>query len=232
MQDDGRSDLVRRFFAGTGSTYDWVVKTSTLGADLWWKRKIIQSLPGRPSLIMDQACGTGILTLQIARRFPGCHVIGVDINDEYLQIAKAKAGGVRLDNVEFLLGRAEEVFVEGPFDGITSSYLAKYAELEALIQNVKEMLGAGGVLVMHDFIHPKAQSVALILNVYFKLLRAIACLLIPQWRVAVEGLPGLIRETRWVEKSVSLLNEHGFESINVEVVTFGVSAIVTARKPL
>ena len=46
-----------------------------------------------------------------------------------------------------------------------------------------------------------------------------------------DELPGFLRETRWLTESIALLTEQGFRNLEVEALTFGTSAIVTARKP-
>ena len=148
-------DLVERFFSATGSTYDHMANLCTLGFDIWWKRKILEKIPsGGPLQIIDQACGTGILTLKIARRLPHCRVIGVELREEYLSIAREKLQQLGLHNVELILGRAEDVFLEGSFDCITSSYLAKYADIDRLVAGAKRMLRSGGLLIMHDSSYP------------------------------------------------------------------------------
>lgn len=107
-------ETANRFFEGTGRSYDLIVDLCTLGFDLWWKERLLRMIPPKPARIVDQACGTGSLTFKIARRFPSCRVTGVELRSEYLDLARAKARSLKLDNVDFLLGRAEEVAVEGP----------------------------------------------------------------------------------------------------------------------
>ena len=128
-------DTARRFFSGTGSSYDLIANLCTVGMDIPWKTKIIEKIPPNCRHIVDQACGTGILTFKIARRFPYCRVTGVELRDEYLNVARQKARAMRLRNVEFILGRVEDVRLDALVDGITSSYLAKYAELGSLEAN-------------------------------------------------------------------------------------------------
>ena len=88
--------LAHRLFSGTGSTYDYMVNLTTVGFDIWWKRKILEKIPPLPARIMDQASGTGILTFKIARRFPSSRVIGVELREEYLNIAVEKNRKFRL----------------------------------------------------------------------------------------------------------------------------------------
>jgi demethylmenaquinone methyltransferase/2-methoxy-6-polyprenyl-1,4-benzoquinol methylase len=224
-------ETVQRFFSGTGFSYDQVALLCTLGFDRLWKKKIIDKIPRRPRRILDQASGTGILTLEIARRFPDCEVIGVELRDEYLSIAKEKARALRIGNVRFILGRAEDVVPDGAFDCITSSYLAKYADLKTLLAQAGRMLRPGGLIIMHDFTYPPHSLFRSGWQTYLAILRLLGTKIYPEWRTAFYELPGFLRETRWLTESIALLTEQGFRNLEVEALTFGTSAIVTARKP-
>jgi demethylmenaquinone methyltransferase/2-methoxy-6-polyprenyl-1,4-benzoquinol methylase len=222
--------LARRFFAGTGTTYDYMVNLTTGGFDHWWKRRILEKIPSHPVRIIDQASGTGILTFKIARRFPGSRVIGIELREEYLKIAREKNGALRLKNVEFILGRAEEVFLNERFDCITSSYLGKYAEIETLVNNAKKMLRNGAVFVMHDFTYPKNRLCSWFLERYFNMLQVIGSRIYPPWRIIFYELCGLLRRTEWVAELVEILQINDFTHVKVETQTLGVSTIVTAYK--
>jgi demethylmenaquinone methyltransferase/2-methoxy-6-polyprenyl-1,4-benzoquinol methylase len=223
-------DLVHRFFSGTGPSYDYMVNLWTIGFDIWWKKGILEKIPARPRRIIDQACGTGILTFKIARKFPRCRVIGVELREEYLDIAKEKAGALKLNKLEFILGRAEDVLLMESFDCITSSYLGKYAEFKSLIRNAKKMLRDGGILIMHDFTYPPNPAFSRIFEFYFKVIQTVGGWKYPQWKTIFFGLPELLRETEWVAELVSALQENAFSDIHIESLTLGTSTIVTARK--
>jgi demethylmenaquinone methyltransferase/2-methoxy-6-polyprenyl-1,4-benzoquinol methylase len=223
-------EVAHRFFAGTGPTYDLIVNLCTGGFDISWKTKIIRKIPPGPVHIIDQACGTGILTLRIASRFPSCQVTGVELRSEYLNIAKQKAASTNLKNLEFILGRAEDVVLNGPIDCITSSYLAKYAELESLVGNAAAMLRQGGVLIVHDFTYPHGQTFPGIWEFYFKILRTVGGRVFPRWRTVFRELPEFLRKSRWVPELLSFLREKGFIDVRFESLTLGTSAIVTATR--
>lgn len=225
-------DVVYRFFSGTGSSYDRVATVCTCGFDIYWKKRIIARIPAHPARILDQACGTGILTLQIARAFPGCQVTGVELRDEYLDIAREKARSSGTENVGFILGRAEDVVPEGAFDCITSSYLAKYAELGPLLANAGKMLRPGGLIIMHDFTAPANPVFLALWRAYFCLLRTVGSRIYPEWRTVFHELPVFLRQSTWLSEALALLREHAFRDVTCESLTFGTAAIVTARKPL
>jgi demethylmenaquinone methyltransferase / 2-methoxy-6-polyprenyl-1,4-benzoquinol methylase len=221
-------EIVNRFFSGTGSSYDYMVNLATFGFDIWWKKKILDRIPRDPARIIDQASGTGILTFRIARRFPRCRVFGVELREEYLKIAQEKRRTLQLRNAGFILGRAEDVFLGAGFDCITSSYLAKYAELETLVRNAKRMLRSGGVLIMHDFTYPRGLVFPRIWEFYFRLLQTAGAWKYPQWRTIFDELPCLLRETRWVPELEDILKRNAFSHIHAERLTLGTSTLVTA----
>lgn len=226
-----RKALVERFFSGTGSTYDWVVNAATFGIDRRWKRRIVASIPPGANRILDLACGTGILTLAIARRFSAAQVVGVELREEYLALAREKLQRTGVASVALVLSRAEDYLDERPFDAIVSSYLAKYAELDVLTKRAHEMLVPGGFLLMHDFTYPPTRALARLWRLYLGLLRALGGPLLPAWYEILHGLPRLIEETRWTEELTTVLRREGFEHIHCESLTLHGSAIVTARRP-
>ncbi len=227
---ESRIEIVNRFFSGTGSSYDLIVKLNTFGADIWWKKKILAKIPGKAARIMDQGCGTGILTFEIARKFPRSRIFGVELREEYLDLAREKARVFNLKNVEFILGRAEDVLLEGPFDCITSSYLAKYVDLNTLITNNHKMLKNGGVLILHDFTYPENRMVARVWEFYLWLLQRMGVWFFPEWREVYQGLPKFLRGNKWVDEASRILKGNGFSDLHLEYLTLGTSAIVTARK--
>ena len=226
---NAKLEIVHRFFAGTGSTYDFMVNVATFGIDRLWKRRIVDLIPPNPSRILDLACGTGILTLDLARRYPSCQVVGVELRDEYLRLAREKVSRLGLTNVEFVLSSAEDYDSQTPYDAVVSSYLAKYADLSRLTSNGKRMLKDSGLLLMHDFTYPPS-SLVWLWRIYFWVLQHVGTPFFPTWREIYFGLPKLIQETRWVAEFPATLQEHGFQDIQREDLTAYGSAIITARK--
>jgi len=222
-------DTAHRFFSGTGSSYGLIVNLCTFGLDLWWKRKILRQIPPNPKSILDQACGTGILTAGIARRFPRCRVIGVELREEYLNIARNRSSRLKLRCVEFRLGRAEEIVLQGGLDCMTSSYLAKYAELPKLVFHAKQMLRPGGVLVVHDFTYPSGPFFLRLWKFYFRILQSLGAWAFPEWRTAFHELPAFLESTRWVDDLMGCLKENGFSMIRVERLFMNTAAMVVAK---
>ncbi len=229
MKRELQRELVDRFFSGTGETYRRTATLGTLGFDLWWKRQILAAVPSDARRILDQASGTGILTFRLGRRFPESFVLGVELRREYVAIARGEKERLRAGNVHFVQGRAEDVAVRTPVDCITSSYLAKYADIDALIANARGMLRPGGVILLHDFTYPTAPCLAKLWEGHLRLLGAVWSRTHPEWREALAGLPALVRQTDWVSAAVDSLGRCGFEDISARSLTFGAAALVSGR---
>jgi demethylmenaquinone methyltransferase/2-methoxy-6-polyprenyl-1,4-benzoquinol methylase len=176
-----RLALVERFFARTAGSYDFIVDATTLGADRRWKRRIVESVPAGASRILDLASGTGILTFELARRFPTAQIVGVELRDEYLQIARRRASALGIGNVEFVLGRAEEFTSRERFDAIVSSYLAKYADLQALARGARGLLEPGGRMVAHDFTYPSNPRSEQLWRLQFRVIQSVFGRIWPAW---------------------------------------------------
>jgi demethylmenaquinone methyltransferase / 2-methoxy-6-polyprenyl-1,4-benzoquinol methylase len=207
-----------------------VVNAATFGIDRLWKRRIVRLIPPAAQRILDLACGTGISTVAIAKRFPHARVVGVELREEYLGFAREKVSALALSNVELVLSRAEDYRSSEPFDCIASSYLAKYADLPRLVSNCRDLLDEGGLLVMHDFILPPRRSLVALWRLYFKALQLLGSAMLPAWNEIYYGLPRLIEQTRWLPELEQALAENGFRDIRTEYLTAYGSAIVSARK--
>jgi demethylmenaquinone methyltransferase/2-methoxy-6-polyprenyl-1,4-benzoquinol methylase len=225
-----REELAEQFFLENGTTYDQIARFSTFGLDGWWKRKILNKIPKTSNRIIEQASGTGILTFKIARLFPNCRIIGVELHEEYLNIARKKACDLGLTNVEFIHGRAEDVILDGEFDCIASDYLAKYVDLDLLVSHAQKMLREGGVLIMHELTRPTNSLFVALWKMHFKFLQTCGKWKYPEWGVAFRDLPLLLTKTQWVDELTRALRANKFVDIEVEYLIFGASVIVSARK--
>ncbi|AHL22195.1 class I SAM-dependent methyltransferase [Thermococcus nautili] len=98
--------------------------------------------------ILDLACGTGIPTLELARR--GYEVTGLDLHEEMLAVARRKAEREGL-NVEFIRGNALELDFEGEFDAVTTFFSSIMyfddSAIQQLFNSVKQALKPGGVFI-------------------------------------------------------------------------------------
>lgn len=112
-------------------------QTNTAGAQVLYQR--IGELAGAGKRLLDLYCGTGAIGLYLADRFP--EVLGVEINPEAVENARANAALNGVENTRYLCGPVEDhvgalgsgdvVVVDPPRMGLHPRASAWLAELEA-----------------------------------------------------------------------------------------------------
>ncbi len=228
-KQNGREGLVETLFHGTGTTYDEIAHLATWGRDKKWKEDLLGCLDS-PKRILDLACGTGILSLEMARRFD-CHVTGVELRPEYLDLCRSRAAERGLDDTRFFCANAEEFGIEETFDHITSCYLPKYVDLTIVVPNMVKMLEAGGMFIMQDFAYPKVPWVQVVFDDHFARMKE-RCKDHPDWNEVWELLPDVLKKSTWIETLEAEMIKAGLEDVTVVEQSMRMSALVFGRKPL
>ena len=225
MIKENPKDLVPTFFNNTANSYDRIVNWTTFGRDGFWKNKILEQLSNEKT-VLDLACGTGILTKQIAEKLPHAKITGVDITKNYLEKAKEKLNSYQ--NISFVNQDAEKLDLGKKYDCITASYLPKYCIADVLIKNCIAHLSVGGKIILHDFTYPKNRVVKKMWDFYFKILNLLG-FFIPNWKNVFVDLPQLIRTTNWVKEYEDVMRNYELE-IHTQELTWSSSTIIIGIK--
>jgi demethylmenaquinone methyltransferase / 2-methoxy-6-polyprenyl-1,4-benzoquinol methylase len=223
MGKDNGVNLAQSFFNKNNSSgYDRLVQFATLGQDANWKKQIVKSVPSG-SMVLEMACGTGILTSLLKQN--ANIVYGIDLTFGYLRILREKR--IKID---FINGTAEFLpFQTKYFDCIVASYLPKYVDLDSLVNECHRVLKQKGLLILHDFTYPKKLTYQLAWKSYFRIIKTL-WKFDSKWTNVFDGLDKLIIKNHWDLKLISTLMSYGFVQISKEYQTFETSAIVSAFK--
>jgi len=148
-----------KLFSEVAPKYDFVTKALSLGRDGAWKKRLVNALPddlATPRCV-DLACGTGDVSLLLADKYPQGTVVGIDLTEAMLELAKQRE---MPENVAFLQGDMCNTGIEsGSVDVVTGSYaLRNSPDLEKALQEIKRILRPGGVMAFLDFSKPSRKS--------------------------------------------------------------------------
>jgi len=222
---DNPKNLVPKFFDNTSTSYDKVVVLATFGKDRYWKKEILKHIQ-KGTNILDLACGTGILTRKLAEKFPNSKIIGLDITQSYLEIAKRNS--FKYTNISFIRQDAEKLNLDKKFDCIVSSYIPKYCKAELLVQRCLSHLNSGGKIILHDFIYPENRIIGNLWDLYFIWLNFVGNFL-HTWKEAFAELPRLIKSSSWLELYTKEMKRNGLE-VKHQYLTWNSSAILVGKK--
>jgi len=226
LQKHTGHDKARRFFTpDNSSSYDSVVRFTTLGRDYVWKKKIIEMIE-KETLILDLACGTGILSSLIAFSNNTRKVVGLDLIFPYLESVKKKT-----DKISLMNGTAEILpYKNKSFGSVVSSYLAKYVNIEMVVAECWRVLEDNGTVVFHDFTFPQNTVIRHMWRAYFLILRS-SGLLVKNWATVFRELDQVIINSKWITNTREALKQTGFRDIKCTYYKLGISAIISASKP-
>jgi SAM-dependent methyltransferase len=104
--------------------------------------------------VLDVGCGSGSMSRLIARSFPDVEVTGIDIREQYLDYARARARAEGITNLTF--ERADVFalpFPDASFDLVWSKYLLQWLrEPKAALAEFKRVARSGGHVVSCDYV--------------------------------------------------------------------------------
>lgn len=136
---------VRAAYDGIAAGYDAAVAPSSWVRERLWERLDALFPPG--SRVLDVTAGTGLDVLHLVER--GVHVTACDISPGMLARLSMKSPSVPVFVAD--LERLEEAGLNGPFDGLISTFagLNAAADLAGFARAAARLVRPGGILFLH-----------------------------------------------------------------------------------
>jgi ubiquinone/menaquinone biosynthesis methyltransferase len=145
-------------FTEIAPRYDFITRALSFWQDAAWKRDLMKQLPRLDSpLCLDLACGTGDLSFLLARKYPAGRIIGIDITEKMLALARHRNN---CPNVGFFRQDMGRLDVDsGSVDIITGGYALRNApDLEIALDEINRVLRPGGIAAFLDFSRPTSEG--------------------------------------------------------------------------
>ncbi|MBM3198821.1 MAG: bifunctional demethylmenaquinone methyltransferase/2-methoxy-6-polyprenyl-1,4-benzoquinol methylase UbiE [Chlamydiae bacterium] len=234
VQEPSKVDIWKMFDA-ISNTYDRTNHWMTAGLDLYWRGKLARFLPKHKNIdLLDCATGTGdqIFSLIKRKKMQFQRVVGVDLSENMLALARKKAQKQAL-SIEFIHASALSLpFDESSFDCVTISFgLRNVTDTQACLKEMFRVLRPEGRLLILETSLPKSRLVRSMHLLYLRHL--------------LPRLGGMISKHR---KAYSYLNQttetfpHGqalcdalscaeFTEVAYHPLSLGVVALYVANKP-
>jgi demethylmenaquinone methyltransferase/2-methoxy-6-polyprenyl-1,4-benzoquinol methylase len=148
----------RELFAPLGPTYDRYARLLSFGQDPRWRAFLVSRIPADAARVVDVACGTGAVSIELARAASGRTVVGVDQSSEMLRAGRLRVERAGLaERIELREGRGESLpFDDGEFDALTFTYLLRYVDDPAgTLRELARVVRPGGTMAMLEFGLPR-----------------------------------------------------------------------------
>lgn len=234
-QEQTKKEQVEQMFDNIAPTYDRLNHILSFNIDKLWRRRVVRILrKSNPDMVMDMATGTGDLAIAMARCIKDVHILGIDLSEEMLAVARQKIENEGVsDRIEVKKGDAENLtFVDSEtMDAATVAFgVRNFENLEKGLTEICRTLRTGGKLIVLEFSIPRNPLVRWVYAQYsHRLLPRIGAMLSKD-RQAYDYLPDSVEEFPSPERFAEILRGVGFSDIKARSQSFGIAHIYEATK--
>ena len=218
-------------FAPLGPTYDRYARLLSLGQDPRWRRFLVSRVDAGPGdRVLDVACGTGAVALELLRS-KRCAVVGLDQSPEMLAVARDRLPA----GTQLVEASAEELpFDDASFDGLTTTYLLRYVDdPAATLAELVRVVRAGGSIASLEFCVPRGIWRPLWHAYVGAVLPLAGRLVSPGWHDAGRFLGGSIRGF-WrrypLERQLELWRAAGVPDVRCRRLSLGGGIVFWGRR--
>jgi demethylmenaquinone methyltransferase/2-methoxy-6-polyprenyl-1,4-benzoquinol methylase len=185
-------------------------------------------------LVLDVACGTGGVMLQVARFTPSTtRLIGIDFTEAMLRVGQQRLARDGLQR-RTALGVAEAQhlpFADHTFDAVTMMFgLRNFVCPASAVAECHRVLGPGGWLYVVEFSWPQAWGVRLLYGGYFRYLLPIVAWPLSGDRSAYRYLRDSVLAFRRQPGPASLFRRAGFLDVSSIPLSGGITVLYAGRK--
>ena len=220
---------VEQMFDSIAPAYDFMNRAMTLGIDRWWRRVAVKMVgKSHPHRILDVATGTGDFAIDLYRKIKPDAIVGVDLSQGMLDVARKKIAKRNLgDVITVQQGDCLALpFEDGDFDAVTVAFGVR--NFEHLLQGYQQMhrvLSPGGVLCVVELSTPRNRIIKWFYDLYTLHIIPWFGALKSHDKSAYRYLPQSIAAVPQGEDMLAIMREAGFKDCKVKRMTFGTCSI-------
>ncbi len=229
-----KSEEVKEMFDNIAPEYDKLNHILSVQIDKIWRRRVVKIVERlSPSVILDMATGTGDLAIAMARKITSARVVGIDLSEGMLAVARRKVLDAELSQrVELRCGVAESIGLEDEsVDVVTAAFgVRNFGDLRGGVAEMIRVTRRGGHIVILEFSTPENPIFRWFYNIYSKRILPLVGGLISKDRRAYEYLPASVDEFPSPKRIVEMMEELGLRECRVRSQSFGIAQIYIGCK--
>jgi len=228
--------FIKDMFNSIAPRYDFLNRLLSLRRDVYWRREMIKALwTPQNGIILDAACGTGDVMIELLKQKPQLHqVMGIDFAPEMLKLARKKINSFEaFGKTRLIAGNSLALpFSTGSFDAITIAFgIRNIMDRKAALQEFFHHLKPGGSLAVLELATPTQPILKFLYLAYFKkILPGIGGFFASNAK-AYRYLPASVIRFPEPGAFAALMQSAGFQQIRWYRLTMGLCTLHIGIKP-
>lgn len=225
-----KRELNEQIFSVVAPRYDVITRLLSFNRDRAWKERMVDGLPPKAAPIcLDLACGTGDIAFRLASRYPDGSIIGLDLTEPMLELARSRCTSPRIQFQRGDMGRTG--LASGSVDIVTGGYALRNAgDLREVLAEIYRVLKPGGIGCFLDFSKPRGWTLQKLEGLLLKFWGGL-------WGLIFHGDPGVYT---YIAESLArfpdrrqlavMFRSQGFEILSSELFFGGIVQRIMLHK--
>ena len=232
--DGEKTGQVEAMFNNIAPAYDTLNHRLSWNIDKGWRRKAIKALlPYRPQTMLDIATGTGDFAIMAAKMLRPKQLIGVDIAEEMMAVARQQVETEHLgNNISFKRDDCMDLsFDDNTFDAVTAAFgIRNFSDLDKGLSEMCRVLKTGGKLSIVELTTPVTFPMKQLFKIYSHTFLPIYGRIISKDQSAYKYLTATIEAFPQGEQMTEILKKAGFREATFKRLTSGICTMYLATK--
>lgn len=224
---------LQKMFNAVPPSYDFLNRFLTFGFDQLWRKKAAQEcLNNDPSIILDLCCGTGDLTIKLAKKADkNIQIAALDYSPSMLDVAKKKFRDHKLDKIDIYHADAANMpFPDNYFDTIGIAFAFRNLtfhnpDTEKFLKEIYRVLKSDGHFVIIETSQPSNKFFRSLFHFYLKKIAGPLGSLISGHHGAYKYLAHSAVNYYGNDELLELLSKSGFQKIKSRKFLAGISGL-------
>jgi demethylmenaquinone methyltransferase/2-methoxy-6-polyprenyl-1,4-benzoquinol methylase len=228
-------DFVREMFDRIAPRYDLLNRMLSLRRDIFWRKTLVSGLELSPGArVLDAACGTADVGIEIKRQFERCEaVIGIDFAPQMLRLAKPKVK--KAGNgppIHLLAADAFNLpFKQAQFDAVTMAFgIRNIQDKATVLRHFWEQLKPGGRLAILELGTPTRGLARHGYLFYFNRLLPFIGRFFSKHSFAYSYLPDSVTRFPAADQFAAIMRRAGFQKVRYLSMTLGITVLFVGEK--
>ncbi|PIE67963.1 MAG: bifunctional demethylmenaquinone methyltransferase/2-methoxy-6-polyprenyl-1,4-benzoquinol methylase UbiE [Deltaproteobacteria bacterium] len=226
--------FVRDMFDAIAPRYDLLNRLLSLRQDVTWRRKMVAAIPLQSGRVLDVACGTGDVILEIIhQKGRQTRVTGIDFSPGMLVLAREKISSSEAASISLMVGNALAMpFRNDVFDALTIAFgIRNIQDKAGALKAFYDTLKPGGTVLVLELATPGEARLREAYLAYFQRVLPLIGRFFSKHSFAYSYLPESVSRFLSPPEFMQSMRTAGFEQIACQRLTLGIANLFVGSKP-